>query len=201
MKTFIAAAAAVLLFVNASAHAATAIIGQPAPDFSVPDVAGKTVKLSDYKGKTVVLEWTSNECPFVHKWYDSGNMQKLQQKAAADGIVWLTVNSSAPGHAGYMDAKTAADWIKTTKTASADFLLDAKGDVGHIFDARTTPAMYIVDKDGKLVYAGAIDSIASTSADDIPKATNYVMQALAELSAGKPVSVASTKSYGCGVKY
>jgi hypothetical protein len=201
MKTFIAAAAAVVLFANTSAQAATAIIGQPVPDFSATDVAGKTVKLSDYKGKIVVLEWTSKECPFVHKWYDGGAMQGLQKKAADDGVVWLSVDSSAQGHAGYMDAKAAADWIKTTKTVSADFLIDAKGDVGHLFDARTTPDMYVIDKDGKLAYAGAIDSIATTDPADIAKAKNYVTQALTELAAGKPVSVSSTKSYGCGVKY
>ena len=200
MKTIIAAFMAVLLLAAMQARAA-AIVGETAPDFSAGGASGKTVKLSDYKGKIVVLEWTSSECPFVHKWYDSGNMQKLQKKAAGEGVVWLSVNSSATGKPGHWDTVAAKDWIKTTGAAPADILLDAGGEVGHMYGAQTTPHMFVIDKDGKLVYAGAIDSIASANADDIPKATNYVEQAIAELSAGKSVSMNSTKSYGCGVKY
>ena len=200
MKFFIAALMAAALLASAPARAA-ATVGEMAPDFLVAAASGKTVKLSDFKGKIVVLEWTSTECPFVHKWYDGGEMQKLQKKAADDGVIWLSVDSSAAGHPGYMDAAGAASWIKTTNDAAADILIDANGDVGRLYGAKTTPHMFVIDKEGKLAYAGAIDSIASTEASDIPKATNYVAQAIGELSAGKPVSVASTKSYGCGVKY
>jgi peroxiredoxin len=191
---------AAMLLASASAHAA-AIVGETAPDFSASASSGKTVKLSDFKGKIVVLEWTSTECPFVHKWYDSGNMQKLQKKETDAGVVWLSVDSSGQGKPGYMDAKAAADWIKNTNALPTDILLDASGEIGHAYGAQTTPHMYVIGKDGKLAYAGAIDSIASTNPEDISKATNYVDQAIAELSAGKPVSVSSTKSYGCGVKY
>lgn len=200
MKSFIAAFMAVLLLAASPARAA-AIIGETAPDFSADGASGKTVKLSDYKGKIVVLEWTSSECPFVHKWYDSGTMQKLQKKAAGEGIVWLSVNSSAPGKPGHWDTAAANDWIKTTGAAAADILLDGKGEVGRLYGAQTTPHMFVIDKDCKLVYAGAIDSIASPNREDIPKATNYVEQAIAELTAGKAVSMNSTKSYGCSVKY
>lgn len=180
---------------------AAAIVGQPAPDFTATDAAGKTVHLSDYKGKIVVLEWTSSECPFVHKHYDSGNMQKLQKAAAADGIVWLSVDSSAEGHAGYMKGAEAQAWEKQEGAAPADFLIDASGAVGHLYGAQTTPHMFVIGKDGKLVYAGAIDSILTADQADIAKATNYVTAAIDALKAGKPVEVSSTKSYGCGVKY
>lgn len=180
---------------------AAAIVGQPAPDFTATDAAGKTVHLSDYKGKIVVLEWTSSECPFVHKHCDSGNMQKLQKAAAADGIVWLSVDSSAEGHAGYMKGAEAQAWEKQEGAAPADFLIDASGAVGHLYGAQTTPHMFVIGKDGKLVYAGAIDSILTADQADIAKATNYVTAAIDALKAGKPVEVSSTKSYGCGVKY
>lgn len=200
MKFFHIALVGALLLAGTPAFAA-AVVGDAAPDFSAAGASGKTVKLSEHKGKVVVLEWTSNECPFVRKWYDGGDMQGLQKKAAEDGVVWLSVISSAQGKAGYMDAKAAGEWLKTSAAAPADVLLDATGEVGKLYGATTTPHMFVIDKEGKLAYAGAIDSVASTDAKDIPSAKNYVQQALSELKEGKPVSVASTKSYGCGVKY
>jgi len=203
-KSFTVLSAA-LLFCSwalcASPAAASAVPGKPAPDFTTTDINGKTVKLSDYKGKIVVLEWTSSECPFVKSHYDSGDMQKLQKLAAAQGVVWLSVDSSAPKNPGYMDGPAAAAWIKTHNAAPADLLIDSSGAVGHLYDAKTTPHMFVIDKNGNLAYAGAIDSVPSTDPKDIAKATNYVQAALNELQAGKPVTLAQTKSYGCGVKY
>jgi len=177
------------------------VIGQPAPDFSVTDAAGKTQTLSAYKGKTVVLEWNNPECPFVRKHYGATNMQKQQAEAAAQGVVWLTVNSGAEGKQGHLDAAAASSYVAKVEGKEAAYLLDADGKVGHAYDAKTTPHMYVIDKTGTLRYMGGIDSIASTDKDDIPKATQYVRQALGELAAGKPVSVTTSEPYGCSVKY
>jgi len=177
------------------------VIGQPAPDFSVTDAAGKTQALSAYKGKTVVLEWNNPECPFVRKHYGADNMQKQQAEAAAQGVVWLTVNSGAKGKQGHLDPAAATAYVAQQQSKEAAYLIDTDGKVGHAYDAKTTPHMYVIDKDGTLRYMGGIDSIASTEVDDIPKATQYVRQALTELAAGKPVSVATSEPYGCSVKY
>jgi peroxiredoxin len=177
------------------------VIGQPAPDFSVTDASGKTQGLSAYKGKTVVLEWNNPECPFVRKHYGAHNMQSQQADASAQGVVWLTVNSAAVGKQGHMDAPAATAYVAKNEGKEAAYLLDADGKVGHAYDAKTTPHMYVIDKDGVLRYMGGIDSIASTDTDDIPKATQYVRQALAELASGKPVSVPTSEPYGCSVKY
>jgi len=177
------------------------VVGQPAPDFSVTDAAGKTQSLSAYKGKTVVLEWNNPECPFVRKHYGAENMQSQQAAAAKDGVVWLTVNSGAQGKQGHLDPTSAVAYIDKVGGKESAYLLDADGKVGHAYDAKTTPHMYVIDKDGVLRYMGGIDSIASTDVDDIPKATQYVKQALGELAAGKPVSVSSSEPYGCSVKY
>ena len=185
---------------SAPATASTAV-GQPAPDFSATAASGKTVKLSEFKGKIVVLEWTSSECPIVKKHYDSNNMQKLQKAAAAQGVVWLSVDSSAPNKPGYMDAATAMAWIKSRNASPADLLIDGSGTVGHLYGAKTTPHMFVIDKNGNLAYAGAIDSIASADTADVAKAKNYVEAALSEVEAGKAVTIAETKSYGCGIKY
>lgn len=175
--------------------------GKAAPDFTAKASNGKTVKLSDYKGKTVVLEWLNYGCPFVKKHYESKNMQNLQKKYTGDGVVWLSVISSAPGKQGHADAKQAeAD--KTTHGSNATaILLDEKGEVGKAYGALTTPHMYVIDKSGKLVYQGAIDDKASTELADVKTATNYVSAALDATKAGKPVAVSQTKAYGCGVKY
>ena len=181
--------------------AASTVVGKPAPDFSATDINGKTVKLSDFKGKIVVLEWTSSECPIVKKHYDSGNMQKLQKDAAAQGVVWLSVDSSAPKKPGYMDGAAATAWIKSRNASPADLLIDSSGAVGHLYGAKTTPHMFVIDKSGNLAYAGAIDSISSADPADVAKAKNYVEAAMSEIETGKSVTVAETKSYGCSIKY
>ncbi len=177
------------------------VIGQPAPDFSVMDASGKTQALSAYKGRTIVLEWNNPECPFVGKHYGAHNMQAQQAEAASQGVVWLTVNSGAAGKQGHLDAAGANAYVAKVGGKENAYLLDADGKVGHAYQAKTTPHMYVIDKDGVLRYMGGIDSIASTDKDDIPKATQYVRQALAELAAGKPVSVPTSEPYGCSVKY
>lgn len=175
--------------------------GQEAPAFSLPGSDGKTHTLADYKGKTVVLEWTNPGCPFVKKWYEPGAMQKLQKDATAKGVVWLRINSGAPGKQGHQTAAEAAAYEKAQSVGATVTLLDPEGTVGRLYAARTTPHLFIVDAAGKLVYAGAIDSNPSVDPADIPGATNYVTAALAELAAGKPVSTPVTKAYGCSVKY
>ncbi|HJT99438.1 MAG TPA: redoxin domain-containing protein [Rhodanobacteraceae bacterium] len=181
--------------------AAKPVVGQPAPDFSVTDASGKTQSLAAYKGRTVVLEWNNPECPFVRKHYGAKNMQAQQAAAAADGIVWLTVNSGAAGKQGHLDPAAANAYVAKVEGREAAYLIDTDGTVGRAYDAKTTPHMFVIDKDGVLRYMGSIDSIASTDVDDIPKATQYVKQALGEIEAGKPVSVSSSEPYGCSVKY
>jgi hypothetical protein len=176
-------------------------VGSPAPAFTLTDTRGKQHNLSDFKGKYVVLEWVNFGCPFVKKHYGSGNMQATQKKAVDKGVVWLSVCSSAEGKQGHL---AAADWnaeIADRKMASTAVLLDESGAVGKTYGAKTTPHMYIVNPDGVLIYKGAIDDKPSTSTDDIPGARNYVLAALDESMAGKPVSMASTTPYGCSVKY
>ena len=187
--------------IDAIAAAATAKVGQPAPSFQLIDSTGQTRSLADYAGKTVVLEWTNHECPFVKKHYGARNMQAQQRDATADGVVWLTVNSSAPGKQGHVDGAEAEAIRGEAKAAQTAYLLDPQGTTGRAYGAMTTPHMYVIDPDGVLRYAGAIDSIASADTDDIAQATQYVPQALTELAAAKPVSVALTRPYGCSVKY
>jgi AhpC/TSA family len=192
--------AASALSFGLSAQAAT--VGQAAPDFSLKDTAGKTVKLSDFKGKTVVLEWVNPNCPFVKKHYaDPGNMQSLQGEASGANVVWLAINSTAPDSSEYVDAKQLAAWAAERKAKPTAMLVDADGTVGKLYQARTTPHMYIVDAQGKLAYAGAIDNIPSARVADIPNAKNFVRTALTEIKAGKPVTEATTRPYGCSVKY
>lgn len=197
MRTIAITIAASLL--AAGAHAAT--VGQPAPGFTLLDQDGNEHSLADFKGKTVVLEWTNHDCPFVKKHYGADNMQQQQASAAGQEIVWLVVNSGAPGKQGHVDGAGARKIMQRDGFKSAAYLLDASGDTGRAYAAKTTPHMYVIDADGTLRYNGAIDSIPSADAADIPKATQYVSQALGELAAGKPVSVASTQPYGCAVKY
>ena len=176
--------------------------GSPAPAFTnVKDINGKSHNLADYKGKTVVLEWVNYDCPFVKKHYSSNNMQDMQRKYTAKGIVWLSVNSSAPGKEGNY---SIAEWKQKSaerKVAANAILLDPSGKTGKAYGAKTTPHMYIIDGAGVLQYQGAIDSTRSTDATDIKTSQNYVATALDELAAGKPVSVKETKAYGCSVKY
>jgi peroxiredoxin len=199
LKLILTALIAFLPYGVSQIHAAE--VGKPAPEFSLTDTQGTSHKLSDFKGKTVVLEWINHGCPFVVKHYSEGHMQALQKKYTEKGVVWLAICSSAPGKEGHL---SPADWNKTTaekKAASTAVLLDEDGKVGQLYGAKTTPHMYVVNAEGVLVYNGAIDSIKSTRASDIAQAENYVSKALDELLAGKAVSLASTAPYGCGVKY
>jgi len=179
---------------------ANATVGQPAPSFAVTDLSGKPVKLEDFRGKTVVLEWHNFGCPFVQKHYRSGNMQSLQKKYAND-VVWLAVNSTNRSASDYMEPATIGSQMRSAGGAPADYLMDEPGVLGRAYGARTTPHMYVIDPSGKVVYAGAIDDKRSTNPDDVKTAKNYVAAALDELKAGKPVSVSSTTPYGCSVHY
>ena len=176
-------------------------IGKAAPNFKLNDVNGRVVTLSQFKGKTVVIEWNNPECPFVKKHYDSGNMQRTQAAALADGAVWLSINSSAPGKQGHMSGGQAKTVIAKHKARPTAYLLDPNGVVGKGYEAKTTPHLYIVNKDGNLVYAGGIDDKPTKNKDDIEDARNHVLAALSELKAGKRVSVPTTRPYGCAVKY
>jgi peroxiredoxin len=176
-------------------------VGSAAPDFSAPDANGKTQSLSEYKGKYVVLEWFNPECPFVKKHYGGGNMQKLQQEYTAKGVAWLTVDSNAPGSEGNITAEQAQKIMKSWNTHQTALLLDPESKVAKLYGAKNTPNMVVINPEGKIVYEGAIDSKASPNPADIPSSTNYVKNALDESLAGKPVSNAQTKPYGCSVKY
>ena len=193
--------AACLLAATTTLRAEAPAVGAAAPNFSLPDSAGKTDTLSEYKGKYVVLEWTNPECPFVRKHYESDNMQKLQTEYVKKGVVWLTIDSSAPGEQGYLDGNSAKKAKDDKYAADSALLLDPDGKVGHLYEARNTPQMFIIDPEGKLIYSGAIDSIASADKADLAKATNYVRAALDEALAGKAVTHTQSKPYGCSVKY
>ncbi len=191
-----------LFFATMVAAPATAItVGQPAPDFALPDLQGKTLKLSDYAGRFVVLEWVNPECPFVKKHYNSANMPTLQKEAGARNVVWLTINSTHPGHSEFKTPAEMKSWLSSKNAAPHAMLFDRDGGTGKFYGAKTTPHMYIIDPSGKLIYAGGIDDKRSTNIDDIKTAKNYVRVALDEALAGKPVTVASSVPYGCSVKY
>ena len=180
---------------------AAPMVGRPAPDFKALDSNGKSHTLAQYRGSVVVLEWTNHDCPFVRKHYGTDNMQTLQREATAKGVVWLSVISSAPGMQGYVSGDEANSLTKQRKAAPSAVLLDPKGEVGHVYGAKTTPHMYIIDREGMLVYVGGIDDTPSTDWDDVKTAKNYVRVALNEIMAGQPVSNALTRPYGCSVKY
>jgi len=182
------------------AHAALAAVGQAAPDFSAVDTFGKAHKLSDFKGKLVVLEWTNPGCPFVQKHY-SGNMQALQKEFTGKGVVWLSINSTERESGDYLAPAKLAGWMKEKNGTPTATLMDDAGKIGQLYGAKTTPHMYIVSAQGQLIYAGGIDSVPSARVDDIKTATNYVRQGLGEALAGKPIAIASTRPYGCSVKY
>ena len=175
--------------------------GEEAPDFTLTDSKGTSHKLSDFRGKLVVLEWLNHECPFVKKHYSGGDMQKLQKEYTAKGVVWLSIISSAPGKQGHRTGPQAEADTKDKNAAPTAVLLDPSGEVGKKYDAKTTPEMFVLDKEGKILYAGAIDSIKSTDSADIAKAENHVRQALDAALAGQPVPTPKTKPYGCSVKY
>jgi peroxiredoxin len=201
-KTWTAAAALCLgTLAAAPAAVAQAVVNQPAPAFSVQDATGKTVSLADFKGKHVVLEWTNPGCPFVQKHYNSGNMPATQKDAVTKGAVWLSVSSTAKDASDYKAPADLGTWQKSVNAVPTATLMDTDGKLGKAYGARTTPHMYLIDPQGKLIYAGAIDSKPTANPADIKVATNYVGQALNEALAGKPVSQASTAPYGCAVKY
>jgi peroxiredoxin len=190
---------ALALFISLAANAIR--VGDPAPDFTGTDSHGQTHKLSEYKGKFVVLEWTNNGCPYTRKHYDSGNMQSLQKQWTAKGVVWLTILSSAPGEQGYMTASQENAYIGKVHADPTAAILDPQGAIGHLYAAKTTPHMFVIDPSGKLIYDGAIDDHATTDASDIPSSKNYVSAALTEAMGGQAVATAYTRPYGCSVKY
>lgn len=201
MKYLITTLTLAAVAASGPALAASAVVGQPAPAFSARDTGGKTVNLADFKGKHVVLEWLNPGCPYVRKHYDAKNMQATQKAAADKGVVWLAVNSTAPEYGDYLAPAQLAAWMKEQGAAATATLMDEDGKLGRAYGARTTPHMYVIDPQGRLVYAGAIDDKPTSRASDIPGAVNHVNVALAESLAGKPVSTASTRAYGCTVKY
>ncbi len=196
--SLIAATYNFLVFTNADAAAA---VGQAAPTFTLNDTNGKAVNLAAYKGKTVVLEWHNPECPFVKKHYDSANMQGLQSKYTKDGVAWLAVSSTEPAHQDYKKPNVVNTIMKSSKASPTAYLMDESGATGKAYSARTTPHMYIINREGTLVYAGGIDDKRSANIADIKGARNFVAAALDELKAGKSVTVATSAPYGCSVKY
>lgn len=199
-RTLLGLAAASLPLFAGTAHAA-AEIGQPAPAFTAQGADGKPVSLAGFKGKTVVLEWTNHECPFVVKHYESGNIPQLQKEFTAKGAVWLQVISSAPDKQGHVDGPSALKINGFRNAAPSGIVLDPDGKIGKAYGAQTTPHLFIVDPAGQLVYKGGIDSIPSASKNDIVRADNYVKLAFADLAAGRKLAHASTKPYGCSIKY
>jgi peroxiredoxin len=176
-------------------------VGEAAPEFTGTDTEGRQHTLGDYRGKFLVLEWTNHDCPYVRKHYDAGNMQAQQQEAAAQGVAWLSIISSAPGKQGHVSPAQADQLTTQRNAAPSAVLLDDGGEIGRLYGAKTTPHMYIIDPEGDLVYMGGIDSIASASPDDIGKATQYVRVALDEALAGTAIGTPVSRPYGCSVKY
>jgi hypothetical protein len=201
IKYLVKAAVTMGFVAAASAAMANAELNKPAPTFEAVGADGKPLKLDAYKGKTVVLEWTNHECPFVVKHYDSGNIPNLQRDAAGKGVVWLQVVSSAPGKQGYVDGATAQKLNGSRKAVPTATVLDPDGKIGKLYGAQTTPHIFIVNAAGQLIYKGGIDSIPTANKDDLAKAENYVTAALTSISAGKPVEKANTRPYGCSIKY
>ena len=176
-------------------------VGAVAPDFTGTASTGKTFRLSDYRGKYVVLEWHNNGCPFVRKQYNSGNMQQLQKQWTTQGVVWFTILSSAPGKQGYATAQEENDYLAKMQAAPTAALLDPNGEIGHLYDAKTSPQMVVINPQGVVIYDGAIDDKPTTDLNDVPGATNYVSLALRQAMAGKQVETSATRPYGCSVKY
>lgn len=196
-NTLLTALCVIAMAANAWAGPA---VGETAPDFSATATNGQTVTLSAYADKTVVLEWTNPECPYVVKHYDSGNMQNLQKEAADKGVVWLRVNSGAIGKQGHQTADAANEYVTAKNVAATATILDETGEIGRLYDAKTTPHMFVIEK-GKIAYMGAIDDKPTADKADLEGAVNHVSVALAEIASGKPVTVTETKPYGCSVKY
>ena len=201
MKTRLLVALLACLSSTALVAADSPAVGTNAPDFSVTDSKGKTQTVSQYKGKYVVLEWFNPECPYVKKHYGSGNMQKLQEEFTGKGVVWLSVDSSAPGLEGHLTAEQAEKKIAEWKTKQTALVLDPDGKAGRTYAAKNTPHMFVINPEGKIIYAGAIDNKPSSDASDIASSTNYVKAALDESLASKAVTTPISKPYGCSVKY
>jgi thioredoxin-related protein len=202
MKRVLIYGAVLVLIVLAVSFRASAVrVGQQAPDFTGTASNGKTYHLEDFRGKYVVLEWHNNGCPYTRKHYTSGNMQKLQKRWTAEGVIWFTVISSAPGKQGYATASEENAYLAKMGAAPTAALLDSTGTIGHLYDAKTTPQMIIINPQGEVIYDGAIDNRPTTDVSDVPGATNYVNLALEEALAGKPVQTPATRPYGCSVKY
>jgi peroxiredoxin len=197
----IAALFAGMMGVVSLAAAAAVQIGQPAPEFTATDSKGHSLTLSQYRGKTVVLEWTNADCPYTRKHYTSGNMQGIQALAQKNGVIWLTVISSAPGKQGYVNGPAADALTQSRGAVPTAVLLDSSGTVGRQYGAKTTPHMFVIDKDGALQYMGGIDSIATADVSDIAQAEPYLKEAMLQVVQGKPVAHAVTRPYGCSVKY
>jgi len=176
-------------------------VGEPAPNFTATDSNGKAHTLSSYRGKFVVLEWHNQGCPYTKKHYDSGNMERLQKEWTQKGVVWFTVISSAPGTQGYVTAQQENEYMQRMRAAPTAALLDPTGDLGHLYDAKTTPHMFIINPAGVLIYDGAIDDRPTPDEADIATSRNYVSLALGEAMSGKPVSTPTSRPYGCSVKY
>lgn len=186
---------------SAQASSASLQIGQPAPDFTALDSKGESLRLSQYRGKTVVLEWTNADCPYTRKHYVSGNMQSIQTLAQKSGVVWLTVVSSAPGKQGFVNGPAADALTRSRNAAPTAVLLDPTGTVGRLYNAKTTPHMFVIDKNGALEYMGGIDSIATADVGDIAKAEPYLKEAMLAVQQGSPVAHPVTQPYGCSIKY
>jgi peroxiredoxin len=176
-------------------------IGRPAPEFTATDSKGSSLSLSQYRGKTVVLEWTNADCPYTRKHYSSGNMQSIQALAQKDGVIWLSVISSAPGKQGYVNGPAADALTESRGAVPTAVLLDPSGTVGRLYDAKTTPHMFVIDRNGALQYMGGIDSIATADRSDISKAEPYLKEAMLAVVQGQPVAHPVTKPYGCSIKY
>ena len=200
-RSFIMAASAAAALSLAAPLMASPTTGASAPDFTAVDSNGVMHSLSDFKGKTVVLEWTNEGCPYVKKHYKSGNMQWIQKSAVADDVVWLSVISSAPGKQGHVDGAGANAIVSKYGASPSAVLLDEAGDLGRLYGARTTPHMYVINGSGDLVYQGAIDSNRSANPATIAGATNYITAALDAVKAGQAPAEAQTQPYGCSVKY
>jgi peroxiredoxin len=199
-KVFGLIAAAVVLLIAPILMSASRV-GEAAPDFSAMASNGKAYRLSDSRGKFVVLEWHNNGCPYTRKHYESGNMQRLQKEWTAKGVMWFTVISSAPGTQGYVTAEQENAYLAKMGAAPTAALLDPNGDLGHLYDAKTTPQLVIINPQGVLIYDGAIDDHPTSDASDIPASKNFVTMALGDAMSGRPVSVATSRPYGCSVKY
>jgi peroxiredoxin len=200
-RIFLHVLAGACLATFAVAAQAQALPGRPAPEFTLTDVDGRPVRLAQFRGRYVVLEWNNPSCPFVQKHYDSGNMQSLQKRFTATNVAWLTINSTATSHREFRKPADLSAWMKQSEGAPTALMLDPDGKVGRAYDARVTPHMYVIDPKGTLVYAGAIDDRRSANPADVKASKNYVVAALTDAMAGRPVGIGHTTAYGCTIKY